>query len=203
MGGRSRSLVTLLSNRTQGELGEEPPGHNGTCPAPVPESLGTWPTRLALSLLSPPKARGEGRAGDQGFPQSRRRSTRQMLSHPDGASASVFASLRPGPQCLQPWVLGPFPRAEVVRTNYPISWLARGPGSCLGRQVQLGVQKPGSCSPAPSPSPRRTPRPWPLPLHHDAPGACTPCPPTPLLASALLPETAVGCSESCRPGVRC
>lgn len=40
--------------------------------------------------------------------------------------------------------LATFLRAEVVRTNYPISWLARGPGSCLGRQVQLGVQTPGS-----------------------------------------------------------
>lgn len=50
----------------------------------VPESLGTWPTRPALSLFhalpSPPKAREEGRAGGQDFPQSRKKAAGQMLS---------------------------------------------------------------------------------------------------------------------------
>lgn len=50
----------------------------------VPESLGTQPTRTALSLLhpspSPPKAKEERRAGGQGFQLEREESNRQTLS---------------------------------------------------------------------------------------------------------------------------
>lgn len=182
---------------------EGPPGHKGTRPALGARVSGHVAHQASSASPQPTQSQGRGEGWAPGLPAE------QEISKADAAHPAwaLFASLGPGPACLQPRVLATFLRAEVVRTNYPISWLAKGPGSCLGRQVQLGVQKPGSFSPDPSPSPRQTPRPglFPdttMPPSAPAPHLHRPGRP-PLLASTLLPETAVGCSESCRPGVRC
>ena len=123
--GGCRSLAVLLTG-FMGSWERGFPGAMGPALPLVPESLGMWPPRPALSFLhllpSPPKTRKERRAGTRAPSRAGRQQRGRCCTPPDWVSSFHLCFYQAWPRA--PLALGPWPPSPGPRLSELIIQLA-------------------------------------------------------------------------------